>query len=192
MLFPHDSRQNSFLLKPEKAALPVNASGIAGQASVASDNTVAGDHQGDGIVPHGTADGLGGHMIPSCLFCKKPGNMAIGHRLTMGDCQKNLPDFFPKCTCAHPQRWEKTRIFSAEIDAQPAPGLIENRKLPLLVYGIQRRAKVLLPVKPQADDRFAIACQRNPAERGIDMMYIIHLQDIPLLCIFPGVGRAFG
>ena len=38
-----------------------HAAGIAREASIGSDNPVAGDYQGDGVMPHGTANGLRRH-----------------------------------------------------------------------------------------------------------------------------------
>lgn len=38
-----------------------HTAGIAREATIGSDNPVAGDYQGDGVMPHGTANGLRRH-----------------------------------------------------------------------------------------------------------------------------------
>ena len=50
----------------------------AAQLSVGGGDSVAGDDDGYGIAPHGSAHSLGGHMLPSHKGSRLPGESAVG------------------------------------------------------------------------------------------------------------------
>lgn len=58
------------------------AVGIAAEGSVGGDDTVAGNDEGDGVAGKSLADGLGGTAM------KKPGEVAVGAGLAVGDGEK--------------------------------------------------------------------------------------------------------
>ena len=112
---------------------------------------MAGDDQGDGIVPHGAADG------PGRLAAQPPGQFAVADRLSVGDGEQLLPDGPLKGRPPEVQPGRKVRLGAAEIDVQPAAGVCEDRKPALRCVRSQRGGEVRLPVEPKADQGVALA-----------------------------------
>ena len=77
----------------QQAQFFIDAAGIAGEAAIAADYPVAGDNDGDFIMPYRPADRLGRHMRQPSLLGNHLGNVAVGGCLPIG----NLPQNFPHC-----------------------------------------------------------------------------------------------
>lgn len=60
--------QNLFQL--QQVFLPLQASGIACKRTIGTNDTMAWNNEADGIAPHGTANGLCGHVLfgEKCAF----------------------------------------------------------------------------------------------------------------------------
>ena len=64
-------------------------------------NPVAGDDERDGVVPHGTADGLGRQAWDATLMGEDAGDVAVCHGATVRDGEQDLPNPFSERRATH-------------------------------------------------------------------------------------------
>ena len=76
-------KRNTFQI--QKRDFSFNPPGITGEAAICSQDSVAGNDDGNGVASHCAAYGLGGHMGKATLLCNHPGNLPVGHGLSIGD-----------------------------------------------------------------------------------------------------------
>ena len=69
----------------QKRDFSLDTSGITGEAAICPQHSVTGNDDGNGVVSHCAAYGLGGHMGDSALLCDHPGNLPVGYGLSIGD-----------------------------------------------------------------------------------------------------------
>ena len=71
----------------QKPLFSVNAAGVAGETSVSALDPVAGNDEGNGIMPYGVSDCLGGHGGAPQFLCRFPGKLPVGrgHREFPGE-----------------------------------------------------------------------------------------------------------
>lgn len=153
-------------LQTEKLHLAVEAAGIAGEAAAGAHHPVTGDEQGNGVVPHRAAHGLGGHLVPALSAGQLSGDLAVGHGLAVGDGQHDVAHGLAKGSGIIAQGREKIGALAGKIDVQPAHGLPEQRVL--LRLGVRRKgaAKVLLAAEPKPDDGALVASEGDRAQGG--------------------------
>ena len=76
-------------LQLEQADFFINAAGITGQTAAFADDAVAGNDDGDFIVPYSAADSLRRHTGKIFPLGKMGGDVAIGSCLSVGNLQKD-------------------------------------------------------------------------------------------------------
>ena len=74
----------------------LNASRIAGQAAVRTDDPVTGNNDRNGIMAYRAAHGLGGHPWKAPFFCHLFCQFSIGNYLAVRNFTEKLPDLFLK------------------------------------------------------------------------------------------------
>lgn len=79
-------------LKREQGLLFIQPSRIAGQAPVGAKDPVAGDQDGDRVMPHRAAYGLGGHMGQAPFSGEALRQTAVCGGLAVGDTSSLLAD----------------------------------------------------------------------------------------------------
>ena len=164
---------------------PVDAAAITGETSACSDDAVAGDHQGNGVVPHRAADGLGGHFCQSALARDPGGDLPVGHGLPVGNGEHDVADGLPE-RCGIVTKWrQKVRFSAGKVYIQPLFRVLQQQLLPLLRLRRQDVSVVLLPVEPQADDGPFVTGQGDVPQRGCILRCIDHGNDLPSSCIRP-------
>ena len=86
----------------QQLCLFVDAACVAGQAAVGADDPVAGDDDGDLVVPDRPTHGLCRHPGKTVhrrqLLCQR----AVGRGLAVGDLEQQRPDFLPE---GEPMGW---------------------------------------------------------------------------------------
>jgi len=87
-------------LQIEEEALPPEPAAVAGQVAVLADHSVAGDDDGDAVVPVGPGDGSHG-LWTANLCCL----LLVGPRLSVWDLPQALPDLLLEW-CARRDQWE--------------------------------------------------------------------------------------
>ena len=160
---------------PKQTDFPVNASGVPGERTVCSYDSMAGDDERDGVVPHSAADRPGGHLGNSFLLCYQLCYLSVGHRFAVRNRQQIFPDGLAERGGLHGERWRESRLPATEVDVQPAAGLFKNREQLFFVPVIERGAKILLPIEPEAGERSPITGEGNPAEGRIVMPLKHHI-----------------
>ena len=84
----------SFMLK--KPYFLIKPSGIAREGLICAYYSVAGNNNGNFVMPHRAANGLRRHMIAPHLHRKAAGKLAVGSCLPIGDIQEQLPHSLAK------------------------------------------------------------------------------------------------
>ena len=79
------------VLKFQKLHLFVDSAGVSGETTVRADHTVAGNDDGNFVVPDGTADRLRGYPTAALRF-QPTGNVPICYDLSPGNVEQNAPD----------------------------------------------------------------------------------------------------
>ena len=111
----------------QKLNFDVQAAGVTGEAVPGAKHTVTGNHNGDGIAAHRSADGLGGHGFLSQLPRRLPGKLSVGDAFPIGDGQQTLPDEkLEGSSLGGEGNGSGIRRLSSEIGIQPAPGFRQN------------------------------------------------------------------
>ena len=113
--------KRNLLLQLQEGTFAVEAACITGEAAVRADNTVAGDDNGDGVAPHGTAHRLRRAATDAAS------QFAVGHRLSVGDSKQGLPNTLLEWCASQQKVWGEIRFLSGEKDVEPTEGIIENR-----------------------------------------------------------------
>lgn len=143
-----DTRQNALQL--QQLCLFIDSSGIAGEAAVSTDNPVAGDEQGDGVMSHCPAYCLGRHMRQTAPGGNDRCDFPVGPGLPVRNGQKNIPHFFAEGSPSGRKRWQKSGILTGEVDLQPVKRLFKNRRETLFTGAGQGVGIIFLTLKPKA------------------------------------------
>ena len=157
------------LLQLQQGAFAVYTAGIACESATGTNNTVTWDDNGDGIAPYGTAH---------CLCRRRAeivGQLAICHRLTIGDGKQSIPNAHLELGALQRQRRHEVGLGAREIDFQPLTCNVEYRQISafLMLRG-KGASVVLLPVKPQSNQRLAVTGQRNTSKMRVVVCCKIH------------------
>ena len=179
-------------LKPKQPLLAIEPTGISVERSVGRDHAMARHDYRNGITRNRSPHGTRGHN--GCLVSRHTmssrntlGNLAIRSDLTTRDRKQLKPNLALKRRTNHMQRRRKPRLLPRKISIQPSPGTLKHRRSRAIcrtyrrhptgtrncigTYDIlrilfeQRRAKVLLPLKPKPRQTAAISGKQDFAQR---------------------------
>ena len=182
------------LFQRQQGSFFVDAPRVARQASVGAHHPVARDQNGDLVVSHRAAHGLGGQVGQAPLGGQPGRERPIGRGLPVGDGPEEGPHLLLKGRAREVERHLEFRLSPRKIDRQPRLGPRQQRALPLLVLPVQALGKVLLPLKPQPGQAGFVRRQEDPAQRSLITAYVLH--PAPLFCgeavrpLFPAELRA--
>ncbi len=179
-------------LKPKQPLLAVKAAGISVERPVGRHHAMARHDNRNGITrdrgPHGTRGHNGSlvsrHTMPSRDTL---GDLTIRSDLATRDRKQLKPNFALKRRTNHMQRRRKPRLLPRKIGIQPSPRTLKHRRSRticrthrrhptgtrnrigtfnvLRIFFEQRRAKVLLPLKPKPRQTAAISGKQDFAQR---------------------------
>ena len=179
-------------LKPKQPLFAVKPAGISIKRAVGGDHAMARHDDRNGITrnryPHSTGrhnrDLITRHTM---LGRNTLGNLAIRSDLTTRDRKQLEPNLTLKRRADHMQRWRKPRLLPRKISIQPSPRTLKHRRSRaicrthrrhptgtgnrigafnvLSIFFEQRRAKVLLPLKPKPRQTAAISGKQDFAQR---------------------------
>lgn len=179
-------------LKPKQPLLAVKATGISVKRAVGGNHAMARHDNRNGITcnrsPHRTRR-HNGYLVSRHPMAggDTSRNFAIRGDLATRDREQLKPNLTLKCRANHMQRRRKPRLLPRKISIQPSPRTLKyrrgstvcriHRKHPastrkrigtlnmLRIFFEQRRAKMLLPLKPKPRQTAAISGKQNLAQR---------------------------
>ncbi len=179
-------------LKPQQPLLAVKAAGISVERPVGGNHAMARHDNRNGITrnrsPHG-ARGHNGSLISRHTMSSRNtlGDLAIRSNFATRDRKQLKPNLALKRRTDHMQRRRKSRLLPRKISIQPSPGTLKHRRSRaicrthrrhptgtrnrigtfnvLRILFEQRRAKVLLPLKPKPRQTAAISGKQDFAQR---------------------------
>lgn len=179
-------------LKPQQPLLAVEAASISVERTIGGNHAMARHNNRNGITrdrsPHRT------RRHNRCLVSRHTmssrntlGDLAICSDLATRNRKQFVPDFTLKRRTDHMQRRRKPRFLPCKISIQPSPGTLKHRRGRTIcrthrryatntgnrigafnMFGVfpeQRRAKVLLPLKPKPRQTAAISGKQDFAQR---------------------------
>lgn len=100
-------------LQFQQPLLSGKAAGIPRKATVRPHHPVAGDHDGNGVVPHRTADSLGAGTA------EDPGQVSVGDGLPPGNLPEKAKYFLPERRACGQESWKKIRFRPGKVYIQP-------------------------------------------------------------------------
>lgn len=179
-------------LKPEQQLLTVEAAGISVKRAVGGNHAMARHDNRNGIAcnrsPHGTRGHNGCFVSRYTMSSRNTlGNLTIRSDLATRDRKQLKPNLTLKRRANHMQRRRKPRLLPRKISIQPSPRTLKHRRCRAIcrthrrhptgtrnrigTYDIlrilfeQRRAKVLLTLKPKPRQTAAISGKQDFAQR---------------------------
>ena len=179
-------------LKPEQPLLTVEAAGISVKRAVGRDHAMARHDNRNGITrdrgPHGTGRHNGCFVSRYTMSSRNTlGDLTIRSDLATRDRKQLKPNLTLKRRANHMQRRRKPRLLPRKISIQPSPRTLKHRRCRAIcrthrrhptgtrnrigTYDIlrilfeQRRAKVLLTLKPKPRQTAAISGKQDFAQR---------------------------
>lgn len=179
-------------LKPKQPLLAIEATGISVERTIGGNHAMARHDNRNGITrnrsPHGTR-GHNGSLISRHTMSSRNtlSDLAIRSNLATRDRKQLKPNLALKRRANHMQRRRKPRLLPRKISIQPSPRTLKHRRSRTIcrthrrhptgtrnrigTYDIlrilfeQRRAKVLLPLKPKPRQTAAISGKQDFAQR---------------------------
>lgn len=179
-------------LKPQQPLLAVEAAGISVERTIGGNHAMARHDNRNGIAcnrsPHGTR-GHNGSLVSRHTMSSRNtlGNLTIRSDLATRDRKQLKPNLTLKRRANHMQRRRKPRLLPRKISIQPGPRTLKHRRSRAIcrthrrhptgtrnrigTYDIlrilfeQRRAKVLLTLKPKPRQTAAISGKQDFAQR---------------------------
>ena len=179
-------------LKPKQPLLAVKAAGISVKRAVGGNHAMARHDNRNGIPrdrgPHGTGRHNRRFISRHTMSSRNTlGDLAIRSDLATRDREQLKPNLTLKCRANHMQRRRKPRLLPRKISIQPSPRTLKYRRgstvcrihrrhpvstrkrigtLDMLrIFFEQRRAKMLLPLKPKPCQTAAISGKQDFAQR---------------------------
>lgn len=179
-------------LKPKQPLLAIKPAGVSVERSVGRDHAMARHDNRNGITrnrsPHSTGRHNGclvsRHTMPRCNAL---GDLTIRSNFATRDRKQLKPNLALKRRTNHMQRRCKPRLLPRKIGIQPSPRTLKHRRSRticrthrrhptgtrnrigtfnvLRIFFEQRRAKVLLPLKPKPRQTAAISGKQDFAQR---------------------------
>lgn len=179
-------------LKPEQPLLAIEPAGISVKRAIGGNHAMARHDNRNGIPrdrgPHGTR-GHNGCLVSRHTMSSRNtlGDLAIRSNLATRDRKQLKPNLALKRRTNHMQRRRKPRLLPRKIGIQPSPRTLKHRRSRaicrtyrrhptstrnrigtfnvLRIFFEQRRAKVLLPLKPKPRQTAAISGKQDFAQR---------------------------
>lgn len=179
-------------LKPKQPLLAVKPAGISVKRAVGRDHAMARHDNRNGIAcnrsPHGTR-GHNGSLVSRHTMSSRNslGYLTVRSDLATRDRKQLKPNLALKRRTNHMQRRRKPRLLPRKISIQPSPRTLKHRRSRaicrthrrhatssgncigafniLRIFFEQRRAKVLLPLKPKPRQTAAISGKQDFAQR---------------------------
>ena len=179
-------------LKPKQPLLAVEATGISVERTIGGNHAMTRHDNRNGITrnrsPHGTR-GHNGSLISRHTMSSRNtlGDFAIRSDIATRDRKQLKPNLTLKRRTNHMQRRRKPRLLPRKISIQPSPRTLKHRRSRairrvyrrhpsstrnrigtldmLCILFEQRRAKVLLPLKPKPRQTAAISGKQDFAQR---------------------------
>ena len=179
-------------LKPKQPLLAVEPTGISVERTVCRDHAMARHNNRNGITrdrsPHSTGR-HNGRLVSRYTMSGGDtlGDLTIRSDLTTRNRKQLKPNLALKRRTDHMQRRRKPRLLPCKISIQPSPGTLKHRRgrticrirrqhatntgnrvgafNVLRIFFEQRRAKMLLPLKPKPCQTAAISGKQNLAQR---------------------------
>lgn len=179
-------------LKPQQPLLAVKPAGISVERSVGCHHAMARHDNRNGITrdrsPHSTGR-HNGRLVSRYTMSGGDtlGDLTIRSDLTTRNRKQLKPNLALKRRTDHMQRRRKPRLLPCKISIQPSPGTLKHRRgrticrirrqhatntgncvgafNVLRIFFEQRRAKMLLPLKPKPCQTAAISGKQNLAQR---------------------------
>ena len=126
---------------------------------------MAGQDNRHRIVPHGSADGSRRALLARVgLDCLR--DITVGDKLAVGDFRKFSPYQLAKLRSTGRAWRNLARIATLEVRVEPRTRPHEHGIVGLFLRGGRKRRRVVfLTLEPQADERLAIACKLDIAQR---------------------------
>lgn len=179
-------------LKPQQPLLAIKPAGISVERSVGCHHAMARHDNRNGIPrdrgPHGTGRHNRRFISRHTMSSRNTlGDLAIRSDLATRDREQLKPNLTLKCRANHMQRRRKPRLLPRKISIQPSPRTLKYRRgstvcrihrrhpastrkrigtLDMLrIFFEQRRAKMLLPLKPKPCQTAAISGKQDFAQR---------------------------
>ena len=179
-------------LKPKQPLLAIKPAGISVKRAVGGNHAMARHNNRNGITrdrgPHGTGRHNGCLISRHTMSSRNTlGDLAIRSDLATRNRKQLVPNFTLKRRTNQMQRRRKPRFLPCKISIQPSPGTLKHRRGRTIyrthrrhatgtrnrigAYDIlrilfeQRRAKVLLPLKPKPRQTAAISGKQDFAQR---------------------------
>ena len=179
-------------LKPKQPLFAIKPTGISVERAVGRDHAMAGHDDRNGIArnrsPHSTGRYNGGLITRHTMLGRDTlGNLAIRSDLTTRNRKQLEPNLTLKRRADHMQWRRKPRLLTRKVGIQPSPRTLEHRRSRAIrgicrrhspstrnrigtfdVLGIllkERRAKVLLALKPKPRQTAAISGKQDFAQR---------------------------
>ena len=126
---------------------------------------MAGQDDGHWVVPHSPADGSRRALLAR-VGLDRLRDIAVSDKLAVGDFCKFRPHQLAKLRSTGRALRNLAWIAALEIRVEPCARLRERGVIRLLLCGGRKRRRVIfLPSEPQADERLAIACKLDIAQR---------------------------
>ena len=179
-------------LKPKQPLLAVKPAGISVEQSVGRHHAMARHNNRNGITRDRSPHGTGRHN--GRLISRHPmssgntlGDLAIRSDFATRNRKQLVPNFTLKRRANHMQRRRKPRFLPCKISIQPSPRTLKHRRSRTIcrthrrhptgtgnrigafnvfrIFFEQRRAKVLLPLKPKPRQTAAISGKQDFAQR---------------------------
>lgn len=179
-------------LKPQQPLLAVEAAGISVERTIGGNHAMARHNNRNGITrdrgPHGTGRRNGCFVSRYTMSSRNTlGDLTIRSDLATRDRKQLKPNLALKRRTNHMQRRRKPRLLPRKISIQPSPRTLKHRRSRAIcrthrrhptgtrnrigTYDIlrilfeQRRAKVLLTLKPKPRQTAAISGKQDFAQR---------------------------
>ena len=178
--------------KPKQPLLAIKPAGISVERTIGGNHAMARHDNRNGIPrdrgPHGTGRHNGCFVSRYTMSSRNTlGDLTIRSDLATRDRKQLKPNLALKRRANHMQRRRKPRLLPRKISIQPSPRTLKHRRsrticrthrrhpastrnrigtLDMLrIFFEQRRAKVLLPLKPKPRQTAAISGKQNLAQR---------------------------
>ena len=179
-------------LKPQQPLLTVEAAGISVKRAVGGNHAMARHDNRNRVAsdrsPHSTGRHNGRFISRHTMSSRNTlGNLAIRGDLATRNRKQLKPNLALKRRTNHMQRRRKPRFLPCKISIQPSPGTLKHRRRRTIcrthrrhaastrncigafnMFGVfpeKRRAKVLLPLKPEPRQTAAISGKQDFAQR---------------------------
>ena len=153
-------------LQCEQACLAVGAGGISGQSAVRPQHAVAWDDDADGIVPDGTPDGLCREGRQSPAASQLVRNVAVGHRMPVGDGEQDAPHLAPEGSAFQADRGQAKGLSAGEISIEPTARLPEDGQVTVGTGVEPTCVEMPLAHKPEARQTSVLSGHHHLPERG--------------------------